>query len=529
MKYFTFPISEHLERTPEGFLVARDAVIARTGWQQYLASEIDSKVLEDIGVDPEDKDRTIDVYRSPEELFSDSTIQSIEGKPVTYGHPENNEFVRPENAREMQYGHVQNVRRGEKPLENGEYPLLADIYITSEPLLSDVKNGVIRELSLGYSFNYEKKGNRLEQKDILVNHCALVERGRGGREVRIYDSAPEKKILATKNDTVKIENKGVSRMKLTWKSIFGAGLKAHAAEAAPEELADVVLSAGRAFDSDAEDAKKESSEHDFITVEGKPHPIRKSPKYKPGKVGERYRYRPGKKWAERRERLRSLKRKRRATDADAYDYAHHCLDRCIYGEAEDTDIDELLDLLEQYFEEEKEEPEHAEDAHEHEHEREHEEEDSLELEEAEQEPKISLDNLKKFLDGEPDEGDAEEEEENVRHAEDEDEKAEKEDEEEEEGEEHHGKDRHVARDAAIAVLKDLRPIVARRSEDHDLRKWYNRAAREVARRPASGKNGYREVCRSAVSHDGAPKYKTEAEYSAELDAMFAQLRKEGMK
>ena len=98
--YYGSAISPHIDRTPEGFLICRDVPVARTGPQRYLAREMQ------LDGDPE---RLIDVNRHPEDVFEPATLASLEGKPVTDGHPA--EGVTAENYSSYTKGHIQNVRQ----------------------------------------------------------------------------------------------------------------------------------------------------------------------------------------------------------------------------------------------------------------------------------------------------------------------------------------------------------------------------------------------------------------------------------
>jgi len=182
--YFATELSGKISRTPEGFLICRNAVIARTGFQVYKVSEI---------ADPEGLlegyrgDEEISLWRDPSEVFSPATIASFEGKSLTLTHPD--KLLDPANDADHNVGHVQNVRAGSEPLGNGELPLLADIIVKGEAAIRAIENGA-RELSCGYSYRLSRSGFRFDQKDIIGNHVALVESGRAGNAVRIYDSIP---------------------------------------------------------------------------------------------------------------------------------------------------------------------------------------------------------------------------------------------------------------------------------------------------------------------------------------------------
>jgi hypothetical protein len=182
-------LSENIDVTPEGYLICRNAVIGRTGFQTYKVSEIADPegLLGDQGRNPDDK---IDLWRDASEVFSAATIASFEGKTFTFTHPD--QLLDPDTEKYHHAGHVQNVRRGE-PLDTGDIPLLADIIVTDRGAIEAIRNGD-RELSCGYTYKLAKHGaDRWDQTQILGNHVALVQKGRAGSEARIYDADPEHK------------------------------------------------------------------------------------------------------------------------------------------------------------------------------------------------------------------------------------------------------------------------------------------------------------------------------------------------
>lgn len=171
LAYYGDRISPHMTITPDGFLICHDVPIARTGEMDYRAGEL---LLDG------DPDRPVRVYRHPEDVFDPAAMASFEGKEVTSGHP--TEDVGPENHAAYSKGHVQNVRR------QGEH-LIADLHLKDAALISDVRNGVLREVSCGYHCSYVQEGDGYRQQNIRGNHVAVVPRGRAGREVAIHDSA----------------------------------------------------------------------------------------------------------------------------------------------------------------------------------------------------------------------------------------------------------------------------------------------------------------------------------------------------
>ncbi|MBC8950243.1 DUF2213 domain-containing protein [Xenorhabdus sp. TS4] len=182
MKYFfTTRLGNTRYQLADGSLLCKDVPIARTGTQLY--ADVDLPDLE-----PDD-DGEIVVERSPEEVFHESTIASFEGMTVTIQHPEDDNgnimFVAPNNWRDLAYGHVQNVRRGE-----GEQSdlMLADLVIKDPTAMVAIDSG-FDEVSCGYNAEYRQTttGNA-EQYQITGNHVALVQNGRAGSRCSIGDS-----------------------------------------------------------------------------------------------------------------------------------------------------------------------------------------------------------------------------------------------------------------------------------------------------------------------------------------------------
>lgn len=163
--------SRHI--TPEGFMLCDGVAIARTGVQIYSPEEV--------ALEP-DSSGEIRVMRPEEEVFSERTIASFEGKSVTISHPSG--FVNPDNWRDLTVGVVQNVRRG-SGLDADL--LIADLLITDANAIKYVDEAK-PNLSAGYESDYEqtKPGEGI-QRNIIANHVALVDRGRAGPRVAIRD------------------------------------------------------------------------------------------------------------------------------------------------------------------------------------------------------------------------------------------------------------------------------------------------------------------------------------------------------
>lgn len=171
--YTTGKLGRTRETTPEGYLLCRDVPVARIGKLMYGKGEV-----------PITADNTglIIVERSEDALFNNQTISSFEGKAVTDDHPD--DWVSPENWKQLAVGTAQNVRRD----ENNPDFLIADLLITDKTTIDKVQDGKV-EISLGYDADYLEvsKGKGI-QSNILGNHVALVESGRCGSRCSIGDS-----------------------------------------------------------------------------------------------------------------------------------------------------------------------------------------------------------------------------------------------------------------------------------------------------------------------------------------------------
>lgn len=167
---------------PDGSLLCRDVPIARTGTMLYDESELLDQNGERIGSSP---DGVLRVYRDEDDLFRPETIRSFEAAPITLKHPP--VWMTPQSYSEYSKGSIRNVRRGEGTLSNY---LLADLVVRDQSAIDAINRGM-REVSPGYDCDYEPvegQTGHYRQKNLIGNHLAIVDRGRGGRTVRIGDS-----------------------------------------------------------------------------------------------------------------------------------------------------------------------------------------------------------------------------------------------------------------------------------------------------------------------------------------------------
>jgi hypothetical protein len=212
LTYYGDKLSDNMIETPEGYLICKNAPIGRIGWMNYLAQEVPAVLNIPYG-------STVKVYRSPEELFSESAIASFEGKSVTNNHPAN--LLDINTVSVIERGHLQNVHR------EGEF-LLADLVIKDSGLKAEIKNNIKRELSSGYICRWEMlPDGSVEQKEIVGNHVAVVKDGRAGPRASIKDAKP-------KNDDERSKNVKGS---ITKSFLTALGFKHFAQDAEPEQIA----------------------------------------------------------------------------------------------------------------------------------------------------------------------------------------------------------------------------------------------------------------------------------------------------
>ena len=145
-------------------------------------------------------------YRPSTEVFDEDSLKSFKGRPITVMHPSN--MLNSSTATKLSIGTV---------LSEGKHiddKLVADIVIHDPKAL-----GEKRELSLGYNLDLDftpgetKTGEKYDavQRNIKINHLAVVSRGRAGREARLNLDGDE--ILFYEkgdNNMVKITIRGIN-------------------------------------------------------------------------------------------------------------------------------------------------------------------------------------------------------------------------------------------------------------------------------------------------------------------------------
>lgn len=166
---------------PDGSLLCEDVPIARTGTMFYQIGEVPIAAPKMPGAAP-----VIRVTRDALTLFAPQALGSTIGAAITIDHPA--EDVTPANWKHLSVGYVLDAWRG----QGADSELMfADLVITDQNAINRINSegpDAIREVSLGYRAAYKQTGDgEGRQLDILVNHLALVERGRCGPRCAIGD------------------------------------------------------------------------------------------------------------------------------------------------------------------------------------------------------------------------------------------------------------------------------------------------------------------------------------------------------
>lgn len=179
----TYKVS-HREYTDEGFLRV-PANVAKTGIQQYLRKEL--------GLDGDPND-VVNVYRPEDQVFSDASLNTYALADVTYLHPP--KLVSADSYKSVVAGVVASAGR-----RDGDF-VVADLLIKDAQAIKKVESGVV-EVSAGYTATYDQEDGvapcgtpyQYVQRDIKINHVAIVPLARAGRQARIFDNKPEGKTM----------------------------------------------------------------------------------------------------------------------------------------------------------------------------------------------------------------------------------------------------------------------------------------------------------------------------------------------
>lgn len=237
----SFPVTSQRTITDNGFLQVPGRV-ARTGVQQYLASEL--------GLADRPPNSIVNVYRSPDEVFAPGSLSGYDNADVTVEHPD--DLVDSTTFKAVSAGHA--ISSGRQDAEDSNF-VVVDLLIKDQAAIDCINRGKA-ELSAGYTAEYDERpgiapdGTPYEfvQTNITINHIALCDRARAGRRARLFDHNPmEKKPMP--------------------KVMLDSGIIVEVADENTQTLIQTTIDSLKKRVKDAEEAK-EKAEEEKETAEG---------------------------------------------------------------------------------------------------------------------------------------------------------------------------------------------------------------------------------------------------------------------
>lgn len=242
------------EYTSEGYLRVPGRV-AKTGTQQYLRREL--------GLDG-DPNAVVTVYRPPEEVFNADSLATYNATDITVHHPKS--LVDSKTFKDATAGVVSSIGR-----QDGDF-VVCDLIIKDAEAIKRVESG-LAELSAGYTAEYHNEpgvtadGVHYDyvQRDIRINHVALVPAARAGRQARIFDTNPEgktmMKVTLDSGRTVEVQDEATALLiSDTIDRLNKQVADATKAKDEAEAKAEKAEAKADAMEEEADKAKKETSD-----------------------------------------------------------------------------------------------------------------------------------------------------------------------------------------------------------------------------------------------------------------------------
>jgi uncharacterized protein len=184
------PMETRFDTTPEGFLQGT-AIVTRTGVFPYMNADGSMRYE----------------LRHPDDVFQEKSMETLKRKPIANDHPKEG-IITSKLAKKYVVGST-----GSTVNQDGRH-LSVDIVVTDDKAIRAVEGGK-KELSLGYKCDtipeigeYEGVKYTHRQRNIVVNHCALVQKARAGSvaKIRLDGAETPIDIEDTKENLVENEN-----------------------------------------------------------------------------------------------------------------------------------------------------------------------------------------------------------------------------------------------------------------------------------------------------------------------------------
>lgn len=201
-RFDSVPIREPIVDKTTGFLHVKRVPIAQVMVQPYIK-----------------KDGSIEhEAKLPEELLSNETVASANNKPVTEDHP--SEPVTKDNFTKYMRGFTDSNAHIEGNM------LYNDITITDSNLIDEIVKHGKRELSIGFQAKVVPQSGELNgvkydsvQRNIRINHIAVVNRGRAGHNVRLLGDSAEAITEGENMETTQIRLDGIGDVTVATKDV----------------------------------------------------------------------------------------------------------------------------------------------------------------------------------------------------------------------------------------------------------------------------------------------------------------------
>lgn len=167
-----------VKRTKDGYVVA-EAFAVRSGIQLYSGAEVGRPDLS-----------VVRVFRPADEVKDPASLATFSHAPITLGHP--TQDVTADNWKDLAVGEVSTEA------EWRDNKIKLPLIIKDAAAVKQLEEGT-RELSAGYTCELhfgdgvspDGQPYDATQRNIRVNHLAIVPQGRAGSECRIGDSAAD--------------------------------------------------------------------------------------------------------------------------------------------------------------------------------------------------------------------------------------------------------------------------------------------------------------------------------------------------
>lgn len=253
---------KNTRKLEDGYLVS-DAFVARAGVQLYRGSEVG---IPDMPI--------VRVYRPETEVRDVNSLRSFSHAPITIGHPK--EDVTSRNVKDLAVGEVSTEVTWQD--NKIKIPL-----ILKDQAAIELVEGGTRELSPGYAADIVIESGTTPdgepydavQKNIRVNHLAIVAKGRSGNEVRIGDDADSGRIdhdwgASPIHNAAKEKPMGLRTLLVDGLSVETTDAGAQAIEKLQTQLRDAQLKSKEDLDAKdrelaEEKAKREKAEKEKLT------------------------------------------------------------------------------------------------------------------------------------------------------------------------------------------------------------------------------------------------------------------------